>query len=84
MPRLLKKSATLPIDRDSVRLAVVSDTHSQPHGKTAERLAALAPAAILHGGDIGDLRVLDDLGKVAPVYAVRGNIDTHARNLPAC
>jgi calcineurin-like phosphoesterase family protein len=80
--RLVKKSATLPIDGDSVRLAVVSDTHSQPHGKTAERLAALAPAAILHGGDIGDLRVLDDLGKVAPVYAVRGNIDTHARNLP--
>jgi hypothetical protein len=79
---LVKKSATLPIDRDSVRLAVVSDTHSQPHEKTAERLAAIAPAAILHGGDIGDLRVLDDLGKVAPVYAVRGNIDTHARNLP--
>jgi putative phosphoesterase len=80
--RLVKKSATLPIDGDSVRLAVVSDTHSQSHGKTAERLAALAPAAILHGGDIGDLRVFDDLGKVAPVYAVRGNIDTHARNLP--
>ncbi|HEX2570460.1 MAG TPA: metallophosphoesterase family protein [Polyangia bacterium] len=82
MQRLVKKSATLPIHGDSVRLAVVSDTHSQPHVKTAERLAALAPAAILHGGDIGDLRVLDDLGQIAPVYAVRGNIDTHARALP--
>jgi putative phosphoesterase len=80
--RLVKKSATLPIDGDSVRLAVVADTHSQPHDKTAERLAELKPTAILHGGDIGDLRVLDDLGEIAPVYAVRGNIDTHARDLP--
>jgi uncharacterized protein len=80
--RLVKKSATLPVDGDSVRLAVVADTHSQPHDKTADRLAELAPAAILHGGDIGDLRVLDDLAAIAPVYAVRGNIDTHARDLP--
>jgi putative phosphoesterase len=82
VPRLVKKSATLPIDGDSVRLAVVSDTHSQPHEHTLEQLAALAPAAILHGGDIGDLAVLDALATVAPVYAVRGNIDTHARDLP--
>ena len=82
MPRLVKKSATLPVDGDSVRLAVVSDTHSQPHEHTLKQLAALAPAAILHGGDIGDLAVLDMLAEVAPVYAVRGNIDTHARDLP--
>jgi putative phosphoesterase len=82
VPRLVKKSATLPVDGDSVRLAVVSDTHSQPHEHTLEQLAALAPAAILHGGDIGDLVVLDALATVAPVYAVRGNIDTHARDLP--
>lgn len=65
-----------------MRLAVVSDTHSLPHVKTAERLAELQPDAILHGGDIGDLYVLELLGEVAPVYAVRGNIDTHARELP--
>ena len=65
-----------------MRLAAVADTHSQPHAKTLERLAALKPAAILHGGDIGDLEVLDELAKVAPVYAVRGNIDTKARDLP--
>jgi hypothetical protein len=46
------------------------------------RLAELAPDAILHAGDIGDLTVLDELAKFAPVYAVRGNIDTHARDLP--
>jgi uncharacterized protein len=29
----------------------------------------------LHAGDIGELAVLDGLAKVAPVFAVRGNID---------
>jgi putative phosphoesterase len=82
--RLVKKSATveLPKGAASVRFAVVADTHSQPHAKAAERIAELKPHAILHGGDIGDLKVLDDLEQLAPVYAVRGNIDTHARDLP--
>ena len=72
----------IPAETSSVRFAVVSDTHSVPHASTAERLRELAPHAILHGGDIGDLHVLDDLMAIAPVYAVRGNIDTHARHLP--
>ncbi len=57
------------------RFAVVADTHGKPHPATAERLAELAPDAILHAGDIGDLSVLDELRKVAPLLAVRGNID---------
>jgi uncharacterized protein len=66
----------LPIGREgNLRLAVVADTHSKPHPATAERLTELSPDAILHAGDIGDLTVLDELGKVAPVLAVRGNID---------
>lgn len=81
MARVVKQSATIDAG-STVRLAVVSDTHSQPHEKTADRLAELAPDAILHGGDIGDLAVLDELAKVAPVYAVRGNIDMNARDLP--
>jgi putative phosphoesterase len=82
MGRLVKKNATVPVTRDSVRLAVVSDTHSHPHEATRQRLTELAPDAILHGGDIGDLAVLDDLATIAPVFAVRGNIDTSARDLP--
>lgn len=66
----------------SGRLAVVADTHSAPHPATRQRLAELAPDAILHAGDIGDLAVLDRLAEVAPVYAVRGNIDVHDRALP--
>ena len=64
------------------RFAVVSDTHSKPHPATEERLRELAPDAILHGGDIGELDVLPALARVAPVYAVRGNIDVQARSIP--
>jgi uncharacterized protein len=74
---------SIPIGADgTLRLVAVADTHSQPHPATAERLRALAPAAILHGGDIGDLGVLDELAAIAPVFAVRGNIDIRARDLP--
>ena len=82
MGRLVQKRASVPVSGDSVRLAVVSDTHSHPHEETARRLRELAPTAILHGGDIGDLAVLDALAEIAPVFAVRGNIDTHAKQLP--
>jgi uncharacterized protein len=80
--RLVKK-ASIPASADgSVRLAAVSDTHSQPHPATATRLAEIAPDAILHAGDIGDLGVLEEFARIAPVYAVRGNVDTRARDLP--
>ncbi len=65
-----------------MRLVVVADTHGQPHPKSAERIAAEEPHAILHAGDIGDLSVLSDLSKIAPVYAVRGNIDVRAGEIP--
>jgi putative phosphoesterase len=60
----------------------VADTHSKPHPATGQRLRELAPDAILHAGDIGDLDVLDRLAEVAPVFAVRGNIDVRASHLP--
>jgi putative phosphoesterase len=59
----------------SLDLAVVADTHSHPHGSMRKHLTAIAPAAILHAGDIGDLAVIDQLAEIAPVFAVRGNID---------
>ena len=66
----------------SFRFAVVADTHSSPHPATQERLKALEPDAILHAGDIGELGVLERLAEVAPVFAVRGNIDTRDNALP--
>jgi putative phosphoesterase len=65
-----------------LRLAVIADTHSTPHPALGGHLESQSPHAILHAGDIGDLAVLDDLGAIAPVYAVRGNVDVHAPNLP--
>lgn len=64
------------------RFAVVADTHSRPHPATHERLVELSPDVILHGGDIGELGVLEQLGRVAPVLAVRGNIDAPVSELP--
>jgi putative phosphoesterase len=83
MGRLVKRTASLPVAADgSVRLAVVSDTHSEPHPAMHARLAEIAPEAILHAGDVGDPAVLEQLARIAPVYAVRGNIDAHAPDLP--
>ena len=81
--RLLRRRVSLPLRADGgLRLAVVADTHSHPHPDAARHLAFLRPDAILHAGDIGDLAVLDDLATIAPVVAIRGNIDTHAADLP--
>lgn len=64
-----------------LRLVVVADTHGKPNPKSLEHIAALAPSGILHAGDIGELGVLDELEKIAPVEAVRGNVDVKAPDL---
>lgn len=66
----------------ALRLVAVADTHSAPHANIDAQLARLKPAAILHGGDIGDLAVLEQLRAHAPLHAVRGNIDTRHRDVP--
>lgn len=66
----------------SLRLAIVSDTHSVPYAGATEIIAGLNPDAILHAGDIGDLQVLDQFTAISPVYAVRGNIDQRLPTLP--
>ena len=81
--RVLKKAASVSVKADgSLKLAVVADTHSAPHPALAGHLASLAPDAIIHAGDIGDLGVLDGLALQAPLFAVRGNIDVRAPDLP--
>ena len=55
-------------------IGVISDTHGLMR---PEALAALAPARhIRHAGDIGNIEILDALRQIAPVTAIRGNIDT--------
>jgi putative phosphoesterase len=51
-----------------------------------EAVAALAGVEhILHAGDVGDVTILDALRSIAPVTAIRGNVDTQGRcaTLPA-
>jgi uncharacterized protein len=66
----------------ALRIVVVSDTHSAVHPNTANVVRSLAPDHMLHGGDIGNLEVLAELGKLAPLTAVRGNIDELAPGVP--
>lgn len=55
-------------------IGVISDTHGlvRPEVFSAFRGVRL----ILHAGDIGDTWVLEALGAISPVVAVRGNNDT--------
>lgn len=82
MGRVVRANASVVLRDGAARLAVVADTHSAPHPRAAELLSAARPDAILHAGDIGDLGVLRDLEAIAPVLAVRGNIDGRAPDLP--
>lgn len=57
-----------------MKIAVVSDTHGLLR---TELLPMLAGAEhILHLGDVGDAAILARLGEIAPVTAIRGNVDT--------
>ena len=63
-------------------IGVISDTHGLLR---PEALAALAGSDfIIHAGDVGDPGILDELREIAPVTAVRGNVDggVWARKLP--
>lgn len=54
-------------------LGVISDTHGLLR---PEALKALTGSNyIIHAGDVGDPAILDELRKIAPVTAIRGNID---------
>jgi uncharacterized protein len=56
-----------------VIIGVISDTHGLLR---PEALAALRGSDyIIHAGDIGDSHILDKLAAIAPLTAVRGNVD---------
>ncbi len=57
-----------------MRIGVISDTHGLLR---PEALTALAGVEhILHAGDVGNPAILDALRQIAPLTAIRGNIDT--------
>jgi hypothetical protein len=55
-------------------VGLISDTHSLVRPGVFERLVGVE--LILHAGDVGGSRVLDQLRTIAPVRAVYGNTDT--------
>jgi hypothetical protein len=59
--------------KTAYRIGIISDTHGYLPPQVTEifREADL----ILHAGDIGSSTVLEALGAIAPVVAVRGNMD---------
>ena len=64
-------------------IGVISDTHGLLRPAAIEALSGVDH--ILHAGDVGDASILDALRSVAPVTAIRGNIDVGGpcTNLPA-
>jgi uncharacterized protein len=59
-----------------MRVGVLSDTHGLLRPAVLARLAG--SERILHAGDVGGPEILDALRAIAPVEAVRGNVDTGA------
>jgi putative phosphoesterase len=55
-------------------IGVISDTHGLLRPEAVQALKG--SDLIIHAGDVGDPKILDELGAIAPVIAVRGNIDT--------
>jgi uncharacterized protein len=53
---------------------IISDTHGLLRPEALEALQGCE--RIIHAGDIGSQEILAKLGAVAPVVAVRGNVDT--------
>ena len=63
-------------------IGLISDTHGLLRPQALRALEG--SDLVIHAGDVGDPEILDSLKTLAPVFAVRGNVDTDpwARALP--
>jgi putative phosphoesterase len=57
-----------------MKIGVISDTHGLLRPEVAPALHGVE--MILHLGDVGKISILKELEKIAPVTAIRGNVDT--------
>jgi uncharacterized protein len=64
-------------------IGVISDTHGLLRPEAVKALMGVEH--ILHAGDVGDIAILDALREIAPVTAIRGNVDVgdECAELPA-
>ena len=56
------------------RIGIISDTHGLLRSAAERRLAGVDH--IVHAGDIGRPEIVDALRQIAPVTAIRGNVDS--------
>jgi putative phosphoesterase len=59
-----------------MKIGIISDTHGLLRPEAVERLAGVDH--IIHAGDIGAPEVIEGLLRIAPVTAIRGNVDRGA------
>lgn len=57
-----------------MRIGIISDTHGLLRPEAINALSGVDH--ILHAGDVGDMGIIETLRLIAPVTAIRGNIDT--------
>jgi putative phosphoesterase len=57
-----------------ITLGVISDTHGLLRPEALDALRGCD--RVLHAGDIGAPEILETLARIAPVTAIRGNVDT--------
>lgn len=62
-----------PHGNAAIVIGLVSDTHGLVRAGIFDALSGVS--RILHAGDVGGRPVLDELGAIAPVIAVYGNVD---------
>jgi len=58
---------------DHLLVGVIADTHGYVDAELARVFRGVD--RILHAGDVGNAAVLENLASIAPVVAVRGNVD---------
>jgi uncharacterized protein len=66
-----------------MRIGIISDTHGLLRLEAESSLQGVE--MIIHAGDVGGPEILTKLKRIAPAFAVRGNVDIEpwARELPA-
>ena len=80
---IIRRQRSLPSCQEHGRLeicpppmktvGVISDTHGLLRPERCEALAGVD--LIVHGGDIGEAEIIHALRRIAPVHAIRGNVD---------
>jgi putative phosphoesterase len=66
--------ARISVMISKMKIGVISDTHGLLRTEAFEALRGVE--RILHAGDVGEAAILDELKQLAPVTAIRGNIDS--------